>query len=142
MNFLNCYTSKWCTFSGRANRAEFWPFFLSLLVMIPILYFINKTLGWQHIPINLTGSYQAGSDIGSAHETIYLGYPLVLFMMYSCIPLLAAKARRLHDRDMSGWMILLALIPIIGAIILIIFYLLPGTEGPNRFDSTQHSSNE
>ena len=41
--------------------------------------------------------------------------------------------RRLHDLDKSGWFVLLGLIPLVGSIILIIWYATEGTRGPNRF---------
>jgi uncharacterized membrane protein YhaH (DUF805 family) len=43
--------------------------------------------------------------------------------------------RRLHDSDRSGWWWLIGLIPIIGTIVLIVFYCLPGTPGPNKYDA-------
>ena len=49
------------------------------------------------------------------------------------LPSLAVLVRRLHDTDRSGWWALLLLLPIIGPIVLIIFAVLEGTPGPNRF---------
>ena len=49
------------------------------------------------------------------------------------LPLLAVGARRLHDSNHSGWWQLLALIPVAGWLVLIIFFLLPGEEEDNRF---------
>ncbi|HZG46474.1 MAG TPA: DUF805 domain-containing protein, partial [Allosphingosinicella sp.] len=49
------------------------------------------------------------------------------------IPNLAVTIRRLHDQDKSGWFVLLALIPLVGPIILLVFYCIEGTRGPNRF---------
>jgi uncharacterized membrane protein YhaH (DUF805 family) len=49
------------------------------------------------------------------------------------LPGLAMSIRRLHDRDKSGWLFLLILIPFVGAIILLIWYCMRGTIGPNRF---------
>ncbi len=49
------------------------------------------------------------------------------------LPGLAVTVRRLHDTDRRGWWILLGLIPIIGIIVLIVFYCTAGTPGPNRF---------
>jgi uncharacterized membrane protein YhaH (DUF805 family) len=49
------------------------------------------------------------------------------------IPSLAVTVRRLHDQDKSGWLVLLPLIPLVGGIILLVFMLLEGTQGPNRF---------
>ena len=49
------------------------------------------------------------------------------------LPSLAVTARRLHDTDRSAWWILIALIPLIGAIVLLVFLVQDGTPGPNRF---------
>jgi uncharacterized membrane protein YhaH (DUF805 family) len=49
------------------------------------------------------------------------------------IPSLAVSVRRLHDIDRSGWWILIALVPLIGTIVLLVFALLEGTAGPNRY---------
>jgi uncharacterized membrane protein YhaH (DUF805 family) len=48
------------------------------------------------------------------------------------LPGLAVSIRRLHDLDRTGWWILIALTGI-GAILLIIWYVMKGTDGPNRF---------
>jgi uncharacterized membrane protein YhaH (DUF805 family) len=49
------------------------------------------------------------------------------------LPTLAVQVRRLHDTDRSGWFILLAMIPLVGFIVLIVFWCQRGTDGPNRF---------
>jgi uncharacterized membrane protein YhaH (DUF805 family) len=49
------------------------------------------------------------------------------------LPTLAVTVRRLHDTNHSGWMIFITLIPLIGAIIFIVFLCQRGTAGPNRF---------
>ena len=49
------------------------------------------------------------------------------------LPSLAVAMRRQHDTDRSGWWILIALVPLIGAIILIVMMCQRGTAGPNRF---------
>ena len=46
---------------------------------------------------------------------------------------LSVSFRRLHDTNRSGWWLLLYLLPCIGEIILIIFWLLPSTPGPNAY---------
>ncbi len=63
---------------------------------------------------------------------VMLGLGL-LWSLIIFIPNLAVAIRRLHDTDRSGWMILLGLIPLVGAIILLVFYFSEGTRGPNRF---------
>jgi uncharacterized membrane protein YhaH (DUF805 family) len=56
-----------------------------------------------------------------------------LFGLAMILPNLAVAIRRLHDLDRTGWWVLLGLIPIIGWIILLIWYCTKGTDGPNRF---------
>ncbi|MDG4768408.1 DUF805 domain-containing protein [Solwaraspora sp. WMMD406] len=55
------------------------------------------------------------------------------FSLALLLPSLAVGVRRLHDTDRSGWWLLIALIPIVGAIVLLVFFVLDGTHGPNRF---------
>ena len=55
-----------------------------------------------------------------------------IFSLATLVPYIAVTARRLHDTDRSGWLQLLALIPIIGWIILIIWCAQEGKQ-PNRF---------
>jgi uncharacterized membrane protein YhaH (DUF805 family) len=47
--------------------------------------------------------------------------------------MLAVQARRLHDTDRSGWNILLHFIPLIGFIVLFVYFLQPGTQGENKY---------
>jgi uncharacterized membrane protein YhaH (DUF805 family) len=63
---------------------------------------------------------------GSGPLTGLLG--LALFL-----PTLGVTIRRLHDHDHSGWWILLALLPIVGALVLLFWYVSRGTIGPNRY---------
>ena len=49
------------------------------------------------------------------------------------LPTLAVAVRRLHDTDKTGWWLLIALVPIVGAIVLIVFFVLDSTPGANRF---------
>ena len=56
-----------------------------------------------------------------------------LWGLVTFIPGLAVGIRRLHDTDRSGWWLFIAMVPLVGAIILIVFFLTEGTRGPNRF---------
>jgi len=49
------------------------------------------------------------------------------------IPSIAAGIRRLHDTDRSGWWLLIGLVPLIGVIVLIVFFVTQGTSGPNTY---------
>ncbi len=67
----------------------------------------------------------AGSTISSS-----LGGLLALALL---LPSLAAGARRLHDVGRSGWWLLLCLIPLVGALILLYWFVQPGTRGANAY---------
>lgn len=49
------------------------------------------------------------------------------------LPSLAVALRRLHDLDRSGWWILISFVPIVGAIVLLVWFCTKGTAGSNKF---------
>lgn len=107
--------SKYAVFSGRSRRAEYWYFVLFNLVISFILSMLDGVLGfWGDESIGLLGG---------------------LFTLAMVIPGLAVGIRRLHDTGKSGWWILLALIPIIGALVLIIFMIQDSQRGENKYGS-------
>lgn len=100
-----CLVEKYCTFSGRATRSEFWWFhlFTSLLIY---------------------GSIFLGIWMYPNNPEIVFGISGVV-MLFLIIPNLSVTVRRLHDVGKSGWYLLMGLIPYIGAIILLIQYITP-----------------
>jgi uncharacterized membrane protein YhaH (DUF805 family) len=58
---------------------------------------------------------------------------LALFDLATLLPGLAVMFRRLHDTDRSAWWWLIAFVPLVGAILLIVWLCQRGTDGPNRF---------
>ncbi len=94
------------TFTGRASRSAFWWFFLGAIIIDVI-----------------------GAIVGRAAHAIVIQY--VVYILVALVSL-SLSVRRLHDTDRSGFWWLIGLIPVIGTIILLVFYLLPGTPGPNR----------
>jgi uncharacterized membrane protein YhaH (DUF805 family) len=67
-------------------------------------------------------------DLALGTSLVTLLVALALFL-----PGLAVGVRRLHDTDRSGWWLLIAPVPFVGAIGLLVFEVLDGTPGPNRF---------
>lgn len=111
MNPFVAYEQFWLRyvdFRGRSSRAEYWWVFLINLVL-ELLF----TLGAR--------STSAVSDLG------------LLYVLAAIIPGLALVVRRLHDSDHRGWWIFIALVPFVGALVLLFFELLPSTPGPNRY---------
>lgn len=110
MSFVDAIRSvltQYVGFRGRARRSEYWWFYL----FTSILGFLTACLSGEAV-----GSYIA----------VIVGLALIL-------PSLAVSVRRLHDTDRSGWFLLLALIPIVGGIIVLVFHVQDSTPGPNRF---------
>ncbi|BEU01299.1 membrane protein [Agarivorans sp. OAG1] len=86
---------KYADFSGRARRKEYWMFILFYFIFGIAANIIDAIIGLPLLSLVLT-----------------LGL---------LIPSISIAARRLHDTGRSGWWQLIALIPLIGAIILLIF---------------------
>lgn len=61
------------------------------------------------------------------------GILLVIYQLFVLIPSFTVSIRRLHDTNHSGWWLLIGIIPIIGAIVLLIFYIIDSDVGPNKF---------
>ena len=106
---------KYSDFSGRASRPEYWWFYLFYIVVLIVAMIIDSIVG-----SSLFANY---------------GIVSVIAMLGFLLPSLAASVRRLHDTDRSGWWLLIALIPLIGAIVLLVFLVSGGTSGQNRFGS-------
>ena len=64
----------------------------------------------------------------------------VLFYLATFIPSLAVQIRRLHDIDRSGWWFLIAFVPLVGGIILLVFFVTQGTTGPNQFGEDPYAA--
>ncbi|HZC85316.1 MAG TPA: DUF805 domain-containing protein [Rubrobacter sp.] len=105
---------KYAVFSGRSRRMEYWYFVLFNIIVSIVLGAIDGLLGTR------------GSGMGAGLLSGIYGLAIL-------IPSLAVTVRRLHDIDRSGWWILVALVPLIGTIVLLVFALLDGTPGPNRY---------
>ena len=99
---------RFAKFDGRAGRAEFWWFVLANLIVVIALAIL--------------------AGIADIFIILYFLYALAVL-----IPSIAVAIRRLHDTDKSGWFILLGLIPFVGFIILLVFYIQEGTAGPNNY---------
>jgi uncharacterized membrane protein YhaH (DUF805 family) len=115
---------KYADFTGRARRKEFWLFWLFLIgieVAFSILISIASGSMGEMDFMTMNGP-------GKAMFGLY-----GLVMLALIVPSLAVSIRRLHDTNRTAWWILLALIPFLGALVLIVFYVLDGTPGPNKY---------
>lgn len=101
-------------FEGRATRNEYWFFYLINILIYIILTLFDIMLGVY--------SFEAG-----------VGLLSLIFILVVLLPSLAVTFRRLHDIGSSGWWFLVNLIPIVGPIMFLIFMLLDGQEGENKY---------
>ena len=99
---------KYAVFDGRAKRTEYWLFML-------IHYIIAFILAGLAV------------FVASFFNIVAIVYGLALL-----VPSLAVGCRRLHDSGKSGWLQLVGLIPLVGAIILIVLFVLP-SEDENKY---------
>lgn len=104
---------RYVDFSGRSTRSQYWLYTLILLIIAVLGIIIDGAIG-------------SGPADGP-------GIVTVLIMLAHFIPSLAVTVRRLHDIDRSGWWVLIGLVPLIGAITLLVFTC-TGSSGPNRFN--------
>ena len=57
-----------------------------------------------------------------------------LYGLVAIVPSIAISIRRLHDTNRSGWWLLISLVPLIGGLILLYFYILESHSGKTEFD--------
>ena len=114
MNWYLGVLKKYAVFSGRARRKEYWFFALFNLLASIVLSVIDY----------ITGSFDAALGTGLLSG---------IYALAVLIPSLAVSVRRLHDTDHSGWWLLIALIPLIGAIVLLVFVLQDSKPGENQY---------
>lgn len=114
MNWFILGLKKYAVFEGRARRTEFWMFCLFYIIFSIVATLLDY----------VTGTYN--SDTG-------MGILSAVFSLLMIIPSISVSVRRLHDTDRSGWWYLLVFLPLIGAIVLLIFFVLDSTPGENRF---------
>lgn len=105
--YVEVLTKKYAQFSGRARRSEFWFFVLFNFIASMVLGFIDGFIGYQI----LSGIYS----------------------LAVLVPSIAVWVRRLHDTGKSGWWLLLALVPIVGVIVLLVFAVMDSVAGENQY---------
>ena len=111
MQWYTDVIKKYVVFSGRARRKEFWMFVLFNAVISIVIGLIDKLIGTD---------YSTGSGVLS---TIY--------SLAVLLPSLGVAFRRLHDTNRSGWWILIAAVPLGGAMALLGLTSLDGRPGHN-----------
>ncbi|MGJ8562693.1 MAG: DUF805 domain-containing protein [Alphaproteobacteria bacterium] len=107
--FIDTITKNYFNFNGRTSRMGYWHYLLGYLVFAIIVALVASKLG------------QTGAMISNLIS-------LALFL-----PAVGIGARRLHDIGKSGWWQLIMLVPLVGIIVLIVFFAKAGDAGANQF---------
>ncbi|MEU1395649.1 DUF805 domain-containing protein [Micromonospora zamorensis] len=113
--------SQYVGFTGRARRSEYWWFALFAVIVGIVAAILDSALGL---------TFENGSTTG------FIGLVVNLALL---LPTLAVAVRRLHDTDRTGWWVLIGLVPLVGAIVLIVFFVSDSTHGANRFGPSPKS---
>ena len=115
MEWATLPLKRYAEFTGRSRRKEYWMFTLLAIGIYIVASILDRIAGVNGM---IAGRY------GPITALVALGL---------LVPSLAVSVRRLHDSDRSGWWLLLGLVPIVGEIIVLVFMVLEGTRGANRF---------
>jgi len=105
--YLDLLKNKYAEFNGRARRSEYWYF---------VLFNFIVSLG--------LGMVDAFTGMG------FLNY---VYSLAVIIPGIGVGVRRLHDTGRSGWWLLVGLIPLIGWIVLIVFFVQDSNPYDNQY---------
>lgn len=121
------WTELLFSFQGRIGRAPYWYFALAVTVLYGALF---AYAGASMFSAASLGDANAISQSGGGLAMTIV--PIVSLLLLW--PSLAICAKRWHDVDKSAWWILIALVPVVGGLIALVFNgFIAGTPGPNRF---------
>ena len=102
--------TNYANFSGRARRSEYWLFYLFNCVVATAL-----------------------SVLTAVTEVGFFSVISTLFSLAMFIPGLAVTWRRLHDIGKSGGWYFIALVPLVGAILLLVWLATDSQSGENAY---------
>lgn len=119
MEYMILPYRRYFDFEGRSRRSEFWMF--ALLQFLVVLALVVVAYGAER-----------NNDEPTATASVFWAL-FGVYLLATLIPSLAVQVRRFHDMNMSGWWVLLNLIPYIGGLIVYVMFCFDGTPGPNRF---------
>ena len=107
--------NKYATFSGRARRSEYWWWYLFVTIVYIVAGILDRAIGLTYSDLTLGGGW-----IATIAAIVFL------------VPNLAVAVRRLHDTGRTGWWLLIGLVPFIGWIVLLYFFVLD-SENDNQY---------
>ena len=116
---------RFSDFRGRSRRRELWPFLAVNTVLYAVGAALDSALGLGGVTTNTAPGFVWFSYSPGLVATVV---GLVLL-----VPSLAVEARRLHDTGRTHWWLLLLIIPVLGWLVLIVFWALDGERRDNAY---------
>ncbi len=121
MNWYLAVLKKYAVFQGRARRQEYWYFFLFNIVIAIALGMLDGILDTPGTPES--------------------GLLSTLYSLAILVPSIAVGVRRLHDSGRKGWWMLIGLLPLIGALVLLYFFIQDSQPGSNEYGENPKENN-
>lgn len=125
---VGSFYKNYFNFSGRATRSEYWwPVLMQLIVYFGLVIAFILSAG--------SDTYDAAGDMSIGPAIVILAG--ILFILLNVIPSYSVAARRFHDLDQTGWLVLVFFIAnifiFVSVFAQLIWFALPGTDGPNKY---------
>jgi len=115
---VKSFWSKYATFKGRSRRSEYW--FIQLFLVLTNLAVAAIDLILMNGDVDRFIANGGGGIVG------------LIWILVTIVPALAVLVRRLHDTGKSGWWVLIGFVPLVGAIVLLVFTVLDSDRGENK----------
>ena len=125
---VKAFWSNYTNFKGRARRSEYW--FIQLFLIATNIAVAVIDLALMNGDVERFIANGGGGIVG------------LIWILVTIVPAIAVLIRRLHDTNRSGWWALIGLIPLVGAIVLLVFTVEDSNKGVNKYgDSPKGPSN-
>jgi uncharacterized membrane protein YhaH (DUF805 family) len=131
---------QYADFSGRARRKELWIFVLLNMIISNAILLLENVLGI--ITFDFANAMMIFDNVlGTATSNLYgnmgLGWLYLTYNLAVLLPSFAVGVRRFHDIGKSGWNYFVGLIPLVGVIILLVWFCKDSQEGENKWGTNQ-----
>jgi len=111
------YWKNYFNFKDRTSRKDFW-------MTILFIFIISFVIG-----LIFPGTSSTSGNSFEYHASVVAS----IWSLATFIPSLAMEVRRLHDINKSGWWVLIELVPIVGIIVLLVFYCSKSVDADNKY---------
>jgi len=127
---------QYVDFSGRARRKELWTFVLLNMIFSNAILLLENVMGITTFDFaNMTRIF--AGVLGTATPDLFgsmgFGWLYLTYNLAVLLPSFAVGVRRFHDIGKSGWNYFVGLIPLVGVIILLVWFCKDSQSGENKW---------